>query len=59
MTAILHRHLPDDMTQARALPGVRPETGPWLRVDASLGRRGIALRLRATARSLRVSEPRT
>ncbi|MEO0865520.1 MAG: DUF3445 domain-containing protein, partial [Pseudomonadota bacterium] len=37
MTAILHRHLPDDMTQARALPGVRPETGPWLRVDEAYG----------------------
>ncbi|MEO0743744.1 MAG: heme-dependent oxidative N-demethylase subunit alpha family protein, partial [Pseudomonadota bacterium] len=37
MTAILHRHLPDDMRITRALPGIRPETGPWLRVDEAYG----------------------
>ncbi|MEL6564612.1 MAG: DUF3445 domain-containing protein [Pseudomonadota bacterium] len=37
MTAILHRHLPDDMRTTRALPGIRPETGPWLRVDEAYG----------------------
>lgn len=29
----LQKHLPEDMRAARALPGVQPETGPWLRVD--------------------------
>ncbi|APX13637.1 hypothetical protein BWR18_02245 [Tateyamaria omphalii] len=33
MAAILHTHLPEDMRMSRALPGIRPETGPWLRVD--------------------------
>ncbi|KIC51458.1 DUF3445 domain-containing protein [Tateyamaria sp. ANG-S1] len=33
MTAILQTHLPDDMRVARALPGIQPERGPWLRVD--------------------------
>ena len=33
MTAILQKHLPDDMHVERALPGILPETGPWLRVD--------------------------
>ncbi|MEO1363719.1 MAG: DUF3445 domain-containing protein [Pseudomonadota bacterium] len=37
MTAILHHHLPDDMRTTRALPGIRPETGPWLRVDEAYG----------------------
>ena len=30
---ILHRHLPDDLIEARPLPGVRPVSGRWLRVD--------------------------
>ncbi len=34
---ILQRHLPDDMRQKRALPGIAPETGPWLRVDEAYG----------------------
>ena len=29
----LQKHLPVDMRAARALPGVQPERGPWLRVD--------------------------
>lgn len=33
MTEILHHHLPQDMRGDYALPGVRPETGAWLRVD--------------------------
>ena len=33
MTAILHHHLPEDMRVTRALPGIQPERGPWLRVD--------------------------
>jgi len=33
MTAILQKHLPNDMRATRALPGIRPETGPWLRID--------------------------
>lgn len=37
MAPILQRHLPQDMRTARALPGVRPETGPWLRVDEAYG----------------------
>ena len=43
---ILQRHLPDDMHATRALPGIQPERGPWLRVDEAyadqMGRR-IAL----------------
>lgn len=31
--AYLHRHLPEDMRACRALPGIQPERGPWLRVD--------------------------
>lgn len=34
---ILQTSLPDDMTQARALPGIQPERGPWLRVDEAYG----------------------
>lgn len=30
---ILQTHLPQDMTHTRALPGIQPEGGPWLRVD--------------------------
>mmetsp|Transcript_17967 Transcript_17967/g.27346 ORF Transcript_17967/g.27346 Transcript_17967/m.27346 type:complete len:255 (-) Transcript_17967:731-1495(-) len=30
---ILQRHLPPDMYVARALPGIQPERGAWLRVD--------------------------
>ncbi|MBT6190330.1 MAG: DUF3445 domain-containing protein [Tateyamaria sp.] len=30
---ILQRHLPKDMRAGRALPGVQPEHGAWLRVD--------------------------
>jgi hypothetical protein len=33
MTEILHARLPDDMLDLRALPGVQPVTGPWIRVD--------------------------
>lgn len=33
MTPILHQHLPEDMRTSRALPGIQPETGPWLRID--------------------------
>ncbi|MEL7092527.1 MAG: DUF3445 domain-containing protein [Pseudomonadota bacterium] len=33
MTAIFQTRLPDDMAVTRALPGVQPERGPWLRVD--------------------------
>ncbi|MEO0502401.1 MAG: DUF3445 domain-containing protein [Pseudomonadota bacterium] len=51
MTAILHRHLPDDMRTTRALPGIRPETGPWLRVDeaydAQMARRETLLQAQA------------
>ncbi len=34
---ILQTRLPKDMTQARALPGIQPEQGPWLRVDEAYG----------------------
>lgn len=30
---ILQQHLPGDMQAGRALPGIQPERGPWLRVD--------------------------
>ena len=30
---ILQRHLPADMCEGRALPGIQPERGAWLRVD--------------------------
>ena len=47
MTEILQRHLPDDMRAGRALPGIQPETGPWLRVDeayaAQMARREVLL----------------
>ncbi len=33
MTETLQRVLPDDMQIGRRLPGILPETGPWLRVD--------------------------
>lgn len=33
MTVILQRELPEDMRVSRALPGIQPEVGPWLRVD--------------------------
>lgn len=33
MAAILHQNLPDDMRDLRALPGVQPVQGEWLRVD--------------------------
>ncbi|WP_299149527.1 DUF3445 domain-containing protein [uncultured Tateyamaria sp.] len=45
-TPVLQRHLPDDMRAARALPGVQPERGAWLRVDdayAGQMRRRMAL----------------
>ncbi len=32
-TPILQSHLPEDMRATRALPGIQPERGPWLRVD--------------------------
>ncbi|MEL6452764.1 MAG: DUF3445 domain-containing protein [Pseudomonadota bacterium] len=35
---ILHSHLPEDMRRSRALPGVLPETGAWLRVDEAYAR---------------------
>lgn len=35
MTLVLHPDLPDDMHALRPLPGVQPQTGPWLRVDAA------------------------
>lgn len=34
---ILQKHLPDDMRRDRDLPGIRPETGDWLRVDEAYG----------------------
>jgi hypothetical protein len=34
---ILHRQLPPDMRANRALPGIQPERGPWLRVDEAYG----------------------
>lgn len=34
---ILQTWLPDDMRAPRALPGVQPEAGPWLRVDEAYG----------------------
>lgn len=38
MTApVLHTRLPADMHVARALPGIQPERGPWLRVDEAYG----------------------
>ncbi|WP_299206692.1 DUF3445 domain-containing protein [uncultured Tateyamaria sp.] len=33
MTVILQRELPEDMRVSRALPGIQPEGGLWLRVD--------------------------
>ncbi|MEM6758187.1 MAG: DUF3445 domain-containing protein [Pseudomonadota bacterium] len=33
MRPVLQQKLPDDMAVSRPLPGVRPETGPWVRVD--------------------------
>ncbi|MEL7164962.1 MAG: DUF3445 domain-containing protein [Pseudomonadota bacterium] len=33
MAPVLQKKLPEDMAVSRPLPGVRPETGPWLRVD--------------------------
>ncbi|WP_299693044.1 DUF3445 domain-containing protein [uncultured Tateyamaria sp.] len=51
MTAILQTTLPEDMRCARALPGIQPETGPWLRVDeaygAQMARREVLLAERA------------
>lgn len=48
MKPILHTHLPEDMRSGRALPGVQPERGPWLRLDeaysAQMDRRIRALR---------------
>lgn len=47
MTEILHHHLPQDLRGYYGLPGVRPETGAWLRVDeayaAQMARREILL----------------
>jgi len=37
MTEVLHTVLPEDMRATRALPGIQPETGPWLRVDEAYG----------------------
>ncbi|MEX0308791.1 MAG: DUF3445 domain-containing protein [Tateyamaria sp.] len=37
MTEILQRNLPPDMISPRALPGIQPERGPWLRVDDAYG----------------------
>ncbi|MFL4471626.1 DUF3445 domain-containing protein [Tateyamaria armeniaca] len=34
---ILQRSLPDDMHITRALPGIQPERGPWLRIDEAYG----------------------
>lgn len=44
--SVFHEHLPEDMHQARALPGTRPVEGNWLRVDDAYGgqmavRRGL------------------
>ncbi|MEO1555451.1 MAG: DUF3445 domain-containing protein [Pseudomonadota bacterium] len=36
-TPILQRVLPYDMRRTRALPGIQPERGPWLRVDEAYG----------------------
>lgn len=36
-TPILQRHLPEDMHVTRALPGIQPERGPWLRIDEAYG----------------------
>ncbi|MEL6463326.1 MAG: DUF3445 domain-containing protein [Pseudomonadota bacterium] len=51
MPAILQRHLPDDMTTSRHLPGVQPERGLWLRIDdayaAQMARRDHLLSERA------------
>ncbi|WP_299733156.1 DUF3445 domain-containing protein [uncultured Tateyamaria sp.] len=48
---ILHRNLPEDMHSARALPGIQPERGPWLRVDEAypgqMARREELLKTRA------------
>lgn len=33
MTAVLHQVLPEDMRDLRALPGIQPVVGEWLRVD--------------------------
>jgi hypothetical protein len=33
MTEILHDRMPDDLQPQTGLPGVRPLSGPWLRVD--------------------------
>ncbi|WP_299376320.1 DUF3445 domain-containing protein [uncultured Tateyamaria sp.] len=33
MPPILQRYLPEDMHRSRALPGIQPERGAWLRVD--------------------------
>lgn len=34
---ILHAELPADMRVGRALPGIQPVSGPWLRVDDAYG----------------------
>ena len=48
MGPILQRHLPPDMQANRGLPGIQPESGPWLRVDeayaAQMARRLVLLR---------------
>ncbi|WP_223423771.1 heme-dependent oxidative N-demethylase family protein [Tateyamaria pelophila] len=48
MDPILQRHLPPDMQVSRALPGIQPENGRWLRVDeaypAQMARRLALLR---------------
>ena len=37
MALILQHNLPEDMHAARALPGIQPERGAWLRVDEAYG----------------------
>lgn len=36
-TPVLQTQLPEDMYAARALPGIQPERGPWLRLDEAYG----------------------
>jgi hypothetical protein len=63
MTAILHDAIPDDMQQPRALPGVQPLVGPWVRVDEAyagqmaLRRALISDRLRDVYRAEPGAEP--
>lgn len=37
MAPILQTTIPDDMLQTRALPGIQPVSGSWLRVDEAYG----------------------